>query len=270
MQDTCERTQAASVDHPMIARRGVTTLSCSFEFDAFSPELRMAPPSENAPNSAGLKPVDKPSLQVLLVDDHSIIRKGLKRILSGEFKHATFGEAANADQALEAIMRQTWDLVLLDFTMPGRSGAEVLEQMTKARPDVRVLVCSMHPEEQYAVPMLKAGAAGYITKNSTSQELVNAAKKVLAGQKYVSATLAESMIARLNHSGPGPAHETLSARELQVMCLLATGHSIKEIAFQLCLSIKTINTYRTRLMKKLGLTTNYAIIHYALVNRLVE
>ena len=178
---------------------------------------------------------------------------------------------ANADQALEAVMRQTWDLVLLDFTMPGRSGAEVLEQMTKARPDVRVLVCSMcTPEEQYAVPMLKAGAAGYITKNSTSQELVNAAKKVLAGQKYVSSALAESMIARLNHPAPATAHETLSARELQVMCLLATGHSIKEIAFQLCLSIKTINTYRTRLMKKLGLTNNYAIIHYALINKLVE
>ncbi len=255
----------------MITPRGVTTLGHSTELTVLPPGIRIssASPERESAQANPLLLTERP-VRVLLVDDHAIIRKGLKRIIAGEFANATFGEADNADQALEAVLRQGWDLVLLDLTMPGRSGAEVLEQIVAIRPNLPVLVCSVHPEEDFAVPLLQAGAAGYIAKSTTQPDLINAVKKVLAGEKHLSSSLAENLVARLNHTAPVPAHESLSVREQEVMRLIAAGHSVKEIAYELCLSVKTISTYRSRLLKKLQLKTNGAVVRYALVNKLVE
>ena len=158
----------------------------------------------------------------------------------------------------------------MDISMPGQSGLEVLKQMRDARPRLAVLILSMHAEEQYAVHALKLGAAGYVSKNSAPREVIGAVKKVLTGGRYVSASLAETLAATLNLPAEKPTHEILSYREHQVMCLIASGRLIKEIAFELSLSVKTISTYRTRILEKMKFTTNGEIIRYALLNRLVE
>nr|WP_237712486.1 response regulator transcription factor [Pedosphaera parvula] len=215
------------------------------------------------------KPIVSP-LRILIVDDHAIIRQGLKQILAGEFGLGVFGEANNGTEALEQIWKQSWDVVLLDITMPGKSGLDVLKQIVEAQPNMAVLVLSMHPEDQYAVRVLKTGAAGYITKNTASEEVVNAVKKVLAGGKYVSASLAENLATSLNTPMGKAPHEILSDREYQVMRLIALGKSVKEIAFDLSLSVKTISTYRTRIMEKMKFKTNADIIRYAVHERLVD
>ncbi|MDB6121516.1 MAG: response regulator with a DNA-binding domain [Pedosphaera sp.] len=199
-----------------------------------------------------------------------MIRQGLKQILADEFVGATFGEATNGSEALEQIWKQSWDVALLDITMPGKSGMDVLKQVVEAQPNMAVLVLSMHPEDQYAVRVLKTGAAGYITKNTASEEVVGAVKKVLSGGKYVSAALAENLAAGLNAPVGKLPHELLSDREYQVMRMIALGKSVKEIAFELSLSVKTISTYRTRVMEKMKLKTNADIIRYAVHEKLVE
>ncbi|MDB6110651.1 MAG: Two component transcriptional regulator, LuxR family [Pedosphaera sp.] len=210
------------------------------------------------------------AVRILIVDDHSIIRQGLKQLLADEFPKATFGEANNGNEALEQVMKQPWDVVLLDITMPGKGGLDVLKQIVGAQPNIAVLVLSMHPEDQYAVRVLKTGAAGYITKNTASEEVVGAVKKVLTGGRYVSSTLAENLAASLNAPLEEPRHEILSDREYQVMRLIALGKSVKEIGFDLSLSVKTISTYRTRIMEKMQLKTNADIIRYAVHQRLVD
>ena len=199
-------------------------------------------------------------VRILIVDDHVIIRKGLRQILSDAFSKAIFGEARNTVEALEQIEKQPWDVVLLDITMPGKSGLDVLQQLINAHPNMAILVLSMHPEDQYAVRVLKTGAAGYITKNTASEEVVGAVKKVLSGGKYVSALLAEELAANLNSPMAKSRHEALSDREYQVMRLIALGKSVKEIGFELSLSVKTISTYRTRVLQKMLLKTNADII----------
>jgi two-component system invasion response regulator UvrY len=209
-------------------------------------------------------------LRILIVDDHGIIRQGLRQILSGAFPRAIFGEAETGNQALEQVAKSRWDIVLLDITMPGSSGMDVLKQIVEAQPNIAVLVLSMHPEDQYAIRVLKSGAAGYITKNTASEEVIGAVKKVLTGGKYVSASLAENLAASLNAPTGKAPHELLSDREYQVMRLIALGRSVKEIAFELSLSVKTISTYRTRIMEKTKLKTNAEIIRYAVHEKLVE
>jgi two-component system, NarL family, invasion response regulator UvrY len=209
-------------------------------------------------------------LRILIVDDHVMIRQGLKQILADEFVGSTFGEAANGGEALDQIWKQPWDVALLDITMPGKSGLDVLKQMVEAQPKLAVLVLSMHPEDQYAVRVLKTGAAGYITKNTASDEVVGAVRKVLGGGKYVSAALAENLATGLNAPVGKLPHELLSDREYQVMRMIALGKSVKEIAFELSLSVKTISTYRTRVMEKTKLKTNADIIRYAVHEKLVE
>ena len=199
-----------------------------------------------------------------------MIRQGLKQILADEFSRAVFGEAANGNVALEQVLKESWDIVLLDITMPGKSGLDVLKQLVKAQPDIAVLVLSMHPEDQYAVRVLKTGAAGYLTKETASEEVVVAVKKVLAGGKYVSPSLAENLAASLNAPARESAHEALSDREYQVMQLIALGRTVKEIGFELSLSVKTISTYRTRIMEKMKLKTNADIIRYAVREKLVD
>jgi two-component system, NarL family, invasion response regulator UvrY len=209
-------------------------------------------------------------VRILIVDDHVIIRQGLKQILAEAFSKAVFGEANNGNEALEQIEKQLWDVVLLDITMPGKGGLDVLRQVVTAQPNLAVLVLSMHPEDQYAVRVLKTGAAGYLTKNTASEEVVSAVKKVLAGGKYVSAGLAEELAANLNAPVSKSQHEILSDREYQVMRLIALGRSVKEIGFELSLSVKTISTYRTRIMEKMKLKTNADIIRYAVHEKLVD
>lgn len=224
-------------------------------------------------NGAAAKGVIKPTaepVRILIVDDHSIIRQGLRQLLAEEFTNATFGEANNGNEALDQIWKQPWDVVLLDITMPGKGGLDVLKQLVSAHPNMAVLVLSMHPEDQYAVRVLKTGAAGYITKNTASEEVVGAVKKVLAGGRYVSSSLAENLAASLNAPLETPRHEILSDREYQVLRLIAMGKSVKEIGFELSLSVKTISTYRTRIMEKMQLKTNADIIRYAVHQRLVD
>ena len=226
--------------------------------------------SKNSPNLKSAPKVASVALRILIVDDHVIIRQGLKQILADQFPRAVFGEANNGQEALEQIYKQPWNIVLLDITMPGKSGLDILKQVIDAQSNMAVLVLSMHPGGSYAVRVLKTGAAGYITKNTASEEVVNAVKKVIAGGKYVSAALAENLATSLNSPVGKAPHEILSDREYQVMRLIAIGRSVKEIAFELSLSVKTISTYRTRIMDKMKLKTNAEIIRYAVHEKLVD
>lgn len=209
-------------------------------------------------------------MRILLTDDHVVVRQGLKLILADHFKKAVFGEARNAQEALARIAREKWDVAVLDITMPGRSGLEVLKEMKRLRPKMPVLVLSMHPEDQFAVRMLKTGAAGYLTKESAAEELVGAIKKVVAGGRYISPSLAERMAAYLDidvHKAP---HERLSDREFLILRMIASGKAVGQIGRELCLSVKTISTYRARVLEKMDLKNNAELTHYAVQNGLVE
>jgi len=194
----------------------------------------------------------------------------LKQILAEEFRRAIFGEARNAQEALDLVWKEHWDVVVLDITMPGRSGLEVLREIKKSKPRVPVLVLSMHPENQFAVRVLKRGASGYMTKESAADELVGAIKKVLAGGRYVSTSLAEKLATYLAADTPKAPQELLSDREFQVLRLIASGKIVSEIAKELSLSVKTISTYRTRILEKMRLRNNAELMHYAMQHQLVE
>jgi two-component system invasion response regulator UvrY len=202
-------------------------------------------------------------MRILIVDDHAMVREGLKRILADEFEDAGFGEAANATEALERLWKESWDLVLLDVSMHGRTGLDVLKEIRASASRMPVLVLSAHPEEQYAVRVLKAGAAGYLTKESAPQELCRAVRKVVSGGKYLTAGVAEQLAAEVQSSGR-QAHELLSNREYQVMLLIAAGKVPKEIGDELSLSVKTVGTYRTRVLEKLRLKNNAELMRYVL------
>jgi DNA-binding NarL/FixJ family response regulator len=204
-----------------------------------------------------------------LADDHAVVRHGLKQILADEFKRAAFGEARNAQEALNRVWKEAWDIVVLDITMPGRSGLEVLREIRKSHPKLPVLVLSMHPEGQFAVRVLKRGAAGYMTKESAPEELVGAVKKIMAGGRYVSTSLAEKLATYLS-SDQKPPQERLSDREFQVLRLIASGKIVSEIAKELSLSVKTISTYRSRILEKMGMRNNAELMHYAMQHQLVE
>ena len=206
-------------------------------------------------------------MRILIVDDHAMVRDGLKRILLDEFKDASFGEAGNATEALEQIWKGGWELVLLDVSMHGRSGLDVLKEIRASTSKVPVLVLSGHPEEQYAIRVLKAGAAGYLVKESASQELCRAVRRILSGGKYITPSLAEQLATQIQSSGR-PAHEALSNREYQVMLLIAAGKAPKVIADELSLSVKTVGTYRTRILEKLKLKNNAELMRYVLEREL--
>jgi two-component system, NarL family, invasion response regulator UvrY len=202
-------------------------------------------------------------MRILIVDDHAMVREGLKRILLDEFKDASFGEAGNATEALEQIWKRDWELVLLDVSMHGRSGLDVLKEIRASTSKVPVLVLSGHPEDQYAVRVLKAGAVGYLVKESAPQELCRAVRMILSGGKYITPSLAEQLAAQIQSSGR-PAHEALSNREYQVMLLIAGGKAPKEIGDELSLSAKTVGTYRSRILEKLNLKNNAELMRYVL------
>jgi two-component system, NarL family, invasion response regulator UvrY len=208
--------------------------------------------------------------KILIIDDHEIVRHGLKKILNEQPDDNAFGEASTASEALRLIAEQNWDLVVLDLTLGGRSGLEVLKELKELRPRLPVLILTMHSEEQYARRAFKAGAAGYITKDSPRAELVKAINKVAEGGRYVSHTLAEELVIDLERGSDGPPHQILSDREFEVMCLIASGKTVGEIAVLLSLSDKTISTYRARLLEKMGMKTNAELTHYAIQNSLVD
>ena len=206
-------------------------------------------------------------MRILIVDDHAMVREGLKRILLDEFKDASFGEAGNATEALEQIWKRPWELVLLDVSMHGRNGLDVLKEIRASTSKVPVLVLSGHPEEQYAVRVLKAGAAGYLVKEGAPQELCRAVRRILSGGKYITPSVAEQLAAQIQSSSR-PAHEALSNREYQVMLLIAAGKAPKEIGDELSLSVKTVGTYRTRILEKLNLKNNAELMRYVLEREL--
>ncbi len=210
-------------------------------------------------------------MRVLIVDDHAVVRRGLQQILVDEFDDLYFEEATSAEEALELLRVKEWDVVILDVSMPGRSGLDALKEIKRDRPNLPVLILSFHPEDQFATRVLKAGASGYMTKESAPEELVNAINKVLNGGKYVSAALAEQLAEDLERDAAGVlAHKKLSDREYEVLLDLASGKTVSEIADQLSLSVKTISTYRARILEKMNLRSNADLVRYALRHDLVE
>jgi len=209
-------------------------------------------------------------IRVLIADDHAIVRRGLIEILSRDLKDSVCGEAENAQQVLAQVQSHPWDLVILDVSMPGRSGIDVLTDLKVAKPKLPVLVLSMHPEDQYGKRVLKAGASGYMNKNSAPEELIKAIRKVLAGGRYVSQALAEKLALDLSEKHVQLPHESLSDREFEVLRMIASGKTVSQIADGLHLSVATISTYRARILEKMNMTTNAELMHYAFRNHLVE
>ncbi len=208
--------------------------------------------------------------RILIVDDHEIVRDGLKKILNEQPDNKTFGEASTGPEALRLVAEQDWDVVVLDLSLGDRSGLEILKELKQIRPRLPVLILSMHSEEQYARRAFKAGAAGYISKDSPRAELVKAINRVSEGGRYVSQALAEELVIDLERGSDRPPHETLSDREFEVMRLIASGKTVGEIAVLLSLSDKTISTYRARILEKMGMRTNAELTYYAIQNSLVE
>ena len=209
-------------------------------------------------------------MRILITDDHAVVRQGLKLILADHFRRAVFGEARNAQEALNRVWKEKWDVVILDITMPGRSGLEVLKEIKRSCPKLPVLVLSMHPEDQFAVRMLKTGAAGYLTKESAGEELVGAINKVIAGGRYISPSLAERMASYLDvdvHKAP---HERLSDREFLILRMIASGKSVGQIAKELSLSPSTVSTYRARILEKTDMKNNSELTSYAVQKGLVD
>ena len=208
-------------------------------------------------------------VRILVADDHSVVREGIKQILAGQEDMVVEDEAGSGQEVLCKVTKNDFDLVLLDISMPGKSGLEVLEEIKVIQPKLPVLILSMHPEEQYAVRMLRAGAAGYLTKASAPQELISAIRKVSKGGKYVTVSLAEKLAFELDAGAEKPRHERLSNREYQVMLMLASGQSVSEVAEELCLSAKTISTYRMRILEKMDMKKNAELTLYAVKNNLI-
>jgi len=204
------------------------------------------------------------------VDDHAIVREGLKQILAETDDLVVAGEAANGHEVLEHIRQEDWDLVLLDLAMPGRDGLETLKELKREKPKLPVLILSIYPEEQYAVRALKAGASGYLTKESAPEELIAAIRKVSHGGKYISLSLAEKLALHLEVASERPVHEMLSDREYQVMLMIASGKTVKEIADEMFLSVKTVSTYRVRALNKMGMKNNSAFTYYAIKHGLIK
>lgn len=210
-------------------------------------------------------------LSILLVDDHAVVRRGLRELIGDEFPGIEFGEAASGPEALAQIARSPWSLVLLDLSIPGRDGLGVLKEALVLRPGTRIMILSVHGEDQYALRALRAGAVGYVTKETAPCDLAAAVRKVLDGGKYVSPQLAEKMVDALSGNVAGRApHEGLSDRELQVLRMLASGKSVKEIGGELALSEKTISTYRTRVLTKMNMRSNAELMRYSLAVGLVD
>lgn len=210
--------------------------------------------------------------RILIADDHAVVRAGYRQFLEADPSVTEVGEAASGDETLDALRRGQWDLLLMDIHMPDRSGLDILKHVSASFPDIRVLIMSGLPEEQYARNVLRAGASGYLSKDGSPEELLRAVRLVLKGRRYISAALAESIAADLDNSSDqnGPLHTSLSTREFQIFCKLAAGMAVNRIANELSLSIKTVSTYRGRVLEKMGFKSNADITTYALRNGLIQ
>lgn len=208
--------------------------------------------------------------RILIIDDHAVVRDGLKKIFGEQPCRYTFGEASTFAEALKLVREEPWDVVVLDLSLGGRSGLELLGELKQLRPRLPVLILTMHSEEQYARRAFRAGASGYITKDSPRAEMVKAVNKVIKGGKYISPALAEKLVTDLERGTDRPPHEALSDREFEVMRLIASGKTVGEIAHLLTLSTRTISTYRARLLAKMGMKTNAELTHYAIQKGLVD
>lgn len=208
-------------------------------------------------------------IKILIADDHAIVRHGIKEIVNSDSQMTIIGEASNGMELLSLAREMKADVVILDISMPGRNGLETLKELKQNYPSLPVIVLSMHPEDQYAVRVIKAGAAGYMNKESAPEELIEAIKKVFRGGKYISPKLAEILAFHIEGNFPDQPHKSLSDREFQVFQSIATGRSVGQISEDLNLSVKTISTYRTRIMEKMNMKTNAEIIRYAVDQNLV-
>jgi len=208
-------------------------------------------------------------MTLLIADDHAVVRQGLKQILDEQPDMRVAGEAQNGAEVLDLLGKGHWDAVLMDISMPGRNGLEILKDIRRLQPKLPVLILSVHPESQYAVRALRNGAAGYITKESAPQELVNAVRHAVSGRKYVSASLAEQLASEVERPSGKALHESLSDRELQILCLIASGKTPTGIAAELSLSVKTVSTYRARLLQKMKMKNSAELTRYAISNKLV-
>jgi DNA-binding NarL/FixJ family response regulator len=208
-------------------------------------------------------------LRILITDDHAIIRKGLEQIVREAYPSAIIEEATDAESAIKKMLKTEYSVIICDLSMPGRGGLDVLQYVKQNFPKTPVLILSIHPEEQYAIRTLKAGAAGYLSKDTATEELVNAIQRVLQGRKYISSSIAEKMATELEHDANKPPHESLSDREFHVFRLLAAGKPVSEIAEELSLSLTTVSTYRSRIMIKMSMKNNAELTRYALENKLI-
>ena len=208
--------------------------------------------------------------RILVVDDHPLVRRGIIEVIAGEWRGGTIGEASTAAEALAAIWDQSWDLVLLDISLPGRSGLDVLKEIKVARPKLPVLVLSIFPESQFAIRVLRAGAVGYLTKESPPETLLKAVRQCLSGGKYITPSLAETLASQVSGDTSKPPHELLSDREYDVMLRIAAGESVSHVATALNLSVKTVSTYRSRILLKMGLENNAQLSQYSIRNNLIS
>ena len=208
-------------------------------------------------------------MHILLADDHAVVRHGVKQILAEAFPLASFGEAPSVPELLDLVRSARWDVIVLDLTMQGENSLEALKQIKHDHPKLPVLILSMYPADQYALRTIRAGAAGYLNKESAPEELVQAILQVRKGGQYISASVADELVLHARQSSNLPLHKQLSDREYQVLCLIASGKELKEISAELSLSAKTVSTYRARLLDKMNMKTNAELTHYAIVNGLV-
>ncbi len=209
-------------------------------------------------------------LRILIADDHEIVRKGLGKVITEALQPIKIDEASNGQEAVGKVLKSEYDLAVLDLKMPGKSGLDVLKEIKQHWPKLPVLILSMHPEEQFAIRAIRAGASGYLTKECAGDELVLAIRKALKGERYISGSLAQILAGELDSDSDKPLHEVLSDREYQVMLMVASGKPVGAIAKELCLSVKTISSYRTNILLKTRMKNNAEITHYAIQNKLVD
>jgi DNA-binding NarL/FixJ family response regulator len=209
-------------------------------------------------------------IRIFITDDHSLIREGLKKIINDEKDISIIGEAGNAKDTMSFVLSKNIDILILDLNLPDKSGLDLLKELKSLKPELKILILSMHPEDRFAMRVLRAGASGYITKESVGEELVRAIRKVYNGGKYVSESLAEMLAFEIQGGGDKPIHEILSDREFQVLQMIASGKTLAEISEALSLAVTTISTYRARVLEKLNLHSNAELIHYAITNKLLD